>query len=135
MEVKLSSVFTKILNGELPSYKIHEDELTFSILAVPANQLGHVLVIPKEEVDHFTDVPFETYQRVMDNAYKIGKALKSATGCKRVGTIIQGFEVPHFHYHLVPVNAPDELDFKNARQFSKDEMENIQKRITEELSS
>tara|TARA_R110000868_G_scaffold110286_1_gene298986 strand:+ start:22456 stop:22857 length:402 start_codon:yes stop_codon:yes gene_type:complete len=129
----MPSVFTKIINGELPCYKIYEDDLVLSFLAVPPNQLGHTLVIPKEEVNHILDVPRETYLRVMEMGQLIGKAIHQVTGSKRVCYMVQGFEVPHFHLHLVPCNHPSDLDFKNAKAKPESDMKEIQQKIVKNL--
>lgn len=125
----MASIFTKIINGELPSYKIHEDELTIAILALDQVNLGHVIVIPKEEVNHWFDVPAEAYTRVGLNAQKIAKAMMKATGCPRVGTIVAGFEVPHYHLHLIPAWSIPDIDFKRAKRLSDQEMKDIQTKI------
>lgn len=125
----MASIFTKIINGELPSYKIHEDELTFSFLALDQVNLGHVLVIPKQEVNHWFDVPEKTYIQVQLNAQKIAKAIKSATNCPRVGVMVAGFEVQHYHVHLIPAWSIPDLDFKRASRRSEAEMKDIQKKI------
>ncbi|AZZ35769.1 HIT family protein [Bdellovibrio sp. qaytius] len=130
----MPTVFTKILNGELPSYKIHEDELTFSFLALDQVNPGHVLVIPKQEVNHWFDVPPEIYTRVGLNAQKIAKAIKLATGCPRIGVMVAGFEVPHYHMHLIPASSIPELDFKRAQKLSPEAMQEIQKKIIEALN-
>ena len=129
----MASVFTKIINGELPCYKLYEDELVLSFLAVPANQLGHALVIPKKEIDHILDVPQDEYARVMEIGQKVGKAIHKITGSKRVCFMVQGFEVPHFHLHVVPCNHPSDLDFKNATKRTDEEMIAIQSKIKSEL--
>ncbi len=125
----VASVFTKIISGELPSYKIHEDELTFSFLALDQVNLGHVLVIPKLEVNHWFDTPDETLIRVQLNAKKIAKAIKDVTGCPRVGVMVAGFEVPHYHVHLIPAWSIPDLDFKRAKRMSAAEMEDIQQKL------
>ncbi len=129
----MASVFTKIINGELPSYKIHEDELTVSILTLDQVNPGHVLVIPKNEVNHWFDVPAETFTRVGLNAQKIAKAIKAATNCPRVGTIVAGFEVPHFHLHLIPAWSIPDLDFKRAKRLPESEMKSLQLSIVKNL--
>lgn len=129
----MASVFTKIINGELPCYKIHEDDLTFSFLALDQVSLGHTLVIPKQEVNHWFDVPERTYAQVGANAQKIAKAVQAATGCPRVGTIVAGFEVPHYHLHLIPAWSIPDLDFKRAQRRSDQEMLEIQKKILNNL--
>jgi histidine triad (HIT) family protein len=125
----MSSVFTKIINGELPSYKIHEDDLTISILALDQVNLGHVIVIPKQEINHWFDVPAEIYTRVGLNAQLIAKAIIKATGCPRVGTIVAGFEVPHYHLHLIPAWSIPDLDFKRAKRLADDVMKDMQSKI------
>lgn len=129
------SIFTKLINGELPSYKIHEDDLTFSFLALDQVNLGHTLVIPKQEVNHWQDVPEKEYLRVAINAQKIAKAIKAATGCPRVGSIVAGFEVPHYHLHLIPAWSIPDLDFKRAKRYSDQELKEIQKKIISHLAT
>ena len=125
----MASIFTKIISGELPCYKIHEDEKTFSFLALDQVNLGHTLVIPKMEVNHWFDVPADVYTQVGINAQKIAKAIKEATGCPRVGTMVAGFEVPHYHLHLIPAWSIPDLDFKRAQRKSDQEMKQIQEKI------
>lgn len=130
----MSSVFTKIINEELPCFKLYEDDLVMSFLAVPPNQLGHALVIPKEEIDHIIDVPSDTYARVMQIGQLVGKAIHQVTKSKRVCFMVQGFEVPHFHLHVVPCNQPSDLDFRNAKARSDDDMKDMQEKIVKELT-
>ena len=130
----MSSVFTKIINNELPCYKIHEDDHTISILTIAPIQLGHTLVISKKEIDHWLDVEDEAYIQVMINAKKISMAIQRATGCKRIGTSIQGWEVPHFHYHLIPMFDPSDINFSKQKERSQDEMKQIADKIKNELA-
>jgi histidine triad (HIT) family protein len=125
----MASIFTRILHGELPAYRIYEDEYMFAILALDQVNLGHTLVIPKLEVDSFMDLPEPYYSAVFKNAQTIARAIKEATGCPRVGTIIAGFEVPHFHYHLIPAWSIPDLSFSRAQRRSEGEMLDIQKKI------
>ena len=129
----MASIFTKIISGEIPCYKIHEDDLTISFLALDQVNLGHTLVVPKKEVDHWLDVPEEAFVRVQLNAQKIGKAIKKVTGCPRIGTIVAGFEVPHYHLHLIPAWSIPDLDFKRAKRRTDDEMKEVQAKIKNEL--
>lgn len=119
----MSSIFTKILNGDIPSHKIYEDDLVFAFLDINPVQPGHTLVIPKNECDHWLDVPDSSYLAVMRAAKVIGKAIHKATGCKRVCTRIEGYEVPHFHYHLIPTNSTSDFEAKpqsmNGEQLAK----------------
>ncbi len=129
----MASVFTKILSGELPSYKIHEDDLTFSFLALDQVNLGHTLVIPKLEYNGWLDVPENIYTRIHLNSQKIGKAIQKATNCPRVGQMVAGFEVPHYHLHLIPAWSIPDLSFARAKRHSDEEMKKIQKAIIESL--
>lgn len=131
----MATVFTKILSGEWPSYKIHEDDKTYSFLALDQVNLGHVLVIPKQEVNHWFDVPADIYTQVGLNAQKIAKAIKLATDCPRVGTIVAGFEVQHYHLHLIPAWSIPDLDFKRATRRTDQEMKQIQEKIVSHLNS
>lgn len=126
----MASVFTKIINGELPCYKIFEDDLTLSFLALEQVTEGHTLVIPKMEVDHWLDVPEEIYLKVHANSQKIGKAVKEFTKAPRILTVAVGFEVPHYHLHLIPAHGMSDLDFKKGKKLPAAEMERIQKGIT-----
>ena len=128
------SVFTKIIQGELPSYKIYEDDLVIAILALDQINLGHTLVIPKEEINHWFDVPEKTYLTLQKTSQKIGQAIKSATGCSRVLTAAIGFEVPHYHLHLIPAWSMADLNFTKAKRHSDAEMTEILKKIKSQLS-
>lgn len=129
----MASVFTKIINGELPAYRIHEDELTISILTLEQVRLGHTLVIPKVEVNHWFDVPEESLLRVEKNAQKIAKAIKSATGCERVLKVAVGFEVHHYHLHLIPAWTMADLNFSLGKKFPEAETKEIQSKIISAL--
>ncbi len=125
----MASIFTKIIEGELPSFKIHEDELTITILTLDQVNPGHCLVIPKKEVNHWFECEDPAYQAVHQNARRVGRAIQKATGCKRVGQAVLGFEVPHYHLHLIPLESIQELDFKRARRLSSEEMKTLQQKI------
>ena len=130
----MPSIFTKIINGEIPCYKIHEDEYTFSFLDINPINIGHTLIVPKIEIDNFVDVPEPYYSAVFTNAKIISKAIQRATGCNRVSTVIAGWDVPHFHYHLIPTNIFSDLDFKKAKSIGSEEMKKIQDNIIKILS-
>ncbi len=129
----MASIFTRIIQGELPSYKIHEDDLTIAILTIEPIHLGHTLVIPKQEVNHWFDVPEKAYIQVQMNAQKIAKAIKAATDCPRVLTTAVGFEVPHYHLHLIPAWGPGDLSFAKAQKRTDAEMKEIQQKIISHL--
>jgi histidine triad (HIT) family protein len=125
----MSTIFKKIIDGDIPSYKIYENEHTFAFLDISPVQLGHTLVVPKVEIDYFLDVPEPYYSAVFTTAKLVAKAIHRATTCQRVGTIILGFDVPHFHYHLIPMFTPDDLDLRKAKSRSEQEMKKIQQDI------
>lgn len=131
----MASVFTKIINGELPCYKIYEDETVLSFLALDQVNLGHTLVICKEEINSWMEVPAETYQHLHVVSQKIGKAIRQASGAPRVGQIVAGFEVPHYHLHLIPAWSIPDLDFKRAQKRSDEEMKRIQAEIIEKMKA
>lgn len=130
----MSSVFTKIINNELPAYRILENDLVISFLTIEPIQLGHTLVVPKTEVNHWMDVNEEEYLEVYLQAKKIAKAIQKATGSKRVAQAVVGLEVPHFHLHLIPMWDPTDLDFKKSRPSSKEEMLMMQEKILSYLN-
>ncbi len=129
----MSSLFTRIIQGELPCHKVHEDELTFTFLNINPIQLGHLLIVPKKEVDHAIDCDDASYMKVYENAKQIGQALKKATGCDRVGYAVQGFEVPHFHLHLIPMNGPQDFLFENQTPAEPNDLKSMAMKIQELL--
>ena len=131
----MSSVFTKIIEGGLPAYKIFEDDQVISFLALDQINMGHCLVVPKKEVDHFFDIDDDLYAQTFLIAKKIAKAIKSATGCVRVGVAVQGFEVAHTHIHLIPVWNPDEFDFKKQKTRPAEQMKEFQEKIISSLEA
>ena len=130
----MSSVFTKIIEGSLPCYKLFENDKIMSFLTIEPIQLGHALVIPKTEIDHWLDVDDETYLEVHRQAKVIGKAIQQATNSPRVAQAVVGLEVPHFHLHLIPMWTPDDLDFRKAKPSTQEEMKTMQERILKHLS-
>lgn len=129
----MASIFTKIIRGEIPCHKIYENEHVMAFLDIHPVQLGHTLIVPKIEVDSHLEVPEPYYSAVFLAAQKIGKALQAATGCTRVGTMILGFDVPHFHYHLVPIWQMGDMDLKKAKTYPAETMKEIQEKIVSRL--
>lgn len=125
----MASVFTKIIQGELPAYKVYEDELVIAILALDQVNLGHTLVIPKQEVNHWFDTTEKDYIAVQTVALKLGKAIRKATNCERVLTAAIGFEVPHYHLHLIPAWSMADLNFAKGQKRSEAEMKDILAKI------
>lgn len=119
----MASVFTKIINGEIPSYKIAENTNYIAILDAFPLVEGHVLIIPKQEVDKIFDIDKQSYLGLMDFAYDIAQAIEKAIPCLRVGIAVVGLEVPHVHVHLVPLNSMQDINFSNPKlQLSAEKM-------------
>ena len=132
----MSSIFTKIIQGEIPCYKIAEDEKYFAFLDINPLTEGHTLVIPKKEVDNIFDLDDELIAGLNVFAKKIARALNKAMDCKRVGIIVLGTEVPHAHIHLIPFKKETDLCFKNPKlKLSQEEFENIKKKIIKNIKS
>jgi histidine triad (HIT) family protein len=121
-----TSVFTKIVQGEIPSYKIFEDEKCIAFLDAFPLMKGHVLVIPKIEEDYLFDLENSLYNHLFSQVKNISIAIKKATKCSRVGIIVAGYEVPHAHIHLIPTWTMDDMSFtKKKPKISKEEFEEI----------
>lgn len=125
----MSSIFTKIINGEIPAYKIAEDDKFLAFLDVNPNAKGHTLCIPKQEINKIFDMNEDLYLELMQFSRKIAMALEKAIDCKRIGMAVVGLEVPHAHVHLIPLNEMDEMRFSNKVKLEKEEFESIVKSI------
>lgn len=121
----MPTIFTKIINGEIPCYKIAEDENFFAFLDINPNAKGHSLCIPKKEVDKIMDLDEDTYLGLMAFSRKVAKAIESALDCKRVGLTVIGLEVPHAHVHLIPLNEMKEATFQHKVVLEKEDFEAI----------
>lgn len=119
----MSSIFTKIVNNEIPCYKIAEDANFLAFLDVNPNAKGHTLCIPKQEINKIFDIEDELYLGLMQFSKKIAVALEKTVPCKRIGMAVIGLEVPHAHVHLIPLNEMDEMRFQNKVSLSKEEFE------------
>ena len=129
------SIFSKIVAGEVPCYKIAETDKFLAFLDVFPMQRGHALVIPKVEIDYLFDLDEETYKGLWSFARTIAKAIDSAIECERVGVTVLGMEVPHAHIHLVPLNKEGDLSFSLPKlKFSDDEFKEIAKSIADKLT-
>lgn len=129
----MSTIFTKIVNGEIPAYKIAEDDNYFAFLDVNPNAKGHTLCIPKQEINKIFEMDDELYLGLMKFSKKIAIALEKTVPCKRVGMAVVGLEVPHAHVHLIPLNEMDEMRFQNKVSLSKEEFEALAKSIQANL--
>ena len=127
------SLFTKIIQGEITSYKIHEDDLTFTFLNINQTNRGSILIIPKLQIDNFYDLPDADYQAIFHTAKLLSPVLKQAFGSARVGLVIEGFEVPHAHIKLFPLNTANDITNSNILMPSAEAMTEIQNKILEIL--
>ena len=132
----MASIFTRIVNGDIPSYKVAENENYYAFLDINPLATGHTLVIPKHEVDYIFDLESEEYAGLWKFAQKVAKAIDSAIPCKRVGVAVLGMEVPHAHIHLVPLQSEGDLDFrKEKQQLTSDEFAAIAGKIAAAFAS
>lgn len=129
----MSSIFTKIINGAIPCYKIAEDEQFFAFLDINPNAIGHTLCIPKQEVDKLFDLDDEMYLGLMRFSKKVATALEKTVPCERIGMAVIGLEVPHAHVHLIPINEMNEMRFQNKVSLTPAEFEALALKIRQNL--
>lgn len=125
----METLFSKIISGEIPSYKIAEDASCYAFLDINPNVKGHVLCVPKKPVDKLFDLPEEDYKLLMNFVRKVGLALRQAVPCKRVALSVVGLEVPHAHIHLIPLEEMDDIRFQKKETCTPEEMWQIAERI------
>jgi len=130
----VASIFTKIIAREIPGHFIWEDDLCISIMTIMPIRDGHCMVIPKQEVDHWDDVPEDTARHLMSVSQKVAKAVKAVVPCLRVGVSIVGIEVPHTHIHLMPMDTTADMDFRNSREVSQESLADMAARIRQVLT-
>ena len=123
----MASIFSRIVAGEIPCYKVAETEDFLAFLDINPLAKGHTLCIPKKEIDYIFDIDDQQFAALHLFSKRVAKALKQTVPCLRVGVAVQGLDVPHAHIHLIPLNSPDDLDFKksNRPQFSPEEMKDL----------
>ena len=117
----MASIFSKIVQGKIPSYKIAEDKNYYAFLDINPNSRGHTLVIPKKEENKLFDLDKETYAGLMDFSYRVAKALEKTVPCERIGMSVIGLEVPHVHVHLIPINFMDDMRFTKKEQLTQEQ--------------
>jgi histidine triad (HIT) family protein len=126
----MAGIFARIASGEIPSYKIAEDERFFAFLDINPLAKGHTLVIPKKEIDYLFDIDEEMYKDLWLFAMKVAKAIRQVVPCIKVGVAVIGLEVPHAHIHLVPMNTMDDINFSHPKlTFPSDEMKQLANEI------
>ena len=129
----MSSIFTKIVNGEIPCYKIAEDDNYLAFLDVNPNTKGHTLCIPKQEINKIFDMEEEHYLGLMKFSRKVAKAVEKTVECKRIGVAVVGLEVPHVHVHLIPLQDMDDMRFQRKTSLTPEEFQDLAKQIASNL--
>ncbi len=129
----MPTIFTKILNGEIPCYKIAETKDFLAFLDIRPIKRGHVLCIPKQEVNYIFDLDDKTYVGLMRFSKKVAKAIKKVIPCKRIGIVVIGLEVPHAHVHLIPLDTIADVNFSNFLTFEKEVMTDIAEKISKAM--
>lgn len=129
----MSSIFTKIINGEIPCYKITENEDFIAFLDVNPNAKGHTLCVPKQEINKIFDMPEDLYLGLMAFSRKVAIALEKTVPCKRIGVAVVGLEVPHTHVHLIPLHDMDDMRFQRKTTLTPEEFTALANQIAENL--
>ncbi len=131
----MASIFTKIINGEIPSHKVAEDDQFYAFMDIRPIQRGHVLVVPKIEEDYLFDLDDELLSRILLFAKPIAHALDELVDCERVGVMIAGLEVPHAHVHLIPFSDGSQLSFEHASPADSDDLADLAAKLREKLGT
>lgn len=132
----MPSIFSKIIAGDIPSYKVAENATCFAFLDINPLTEGHTLIVPKKEVDYLYDLDNETYNSLMQFSKQVAIAIKNAVPCKRITSVVLGFEVPHAHIHLIPAHNERDVNFSNPKiKFTKEEFEVTAKKIAQSYSN
>lgn len=130
----MPSIFTKIINGEIPCYKVAEEADFFAFLDINPNSKGHTLCVPKKEVDKIFDLDEETYLGLMAFSRRVGRAIAEEVPCKRVGMTVIGLEVPHVHVHLIPLHSMANATFQHKERMSPEAFEELARKLHARLS-
>lgn len=131
----MASLFTKIINGEIPSYKVAEDEYFYAFLDISPVAWGHTLLVPKKEIDYLFDLEDDLLAKMMVFAKKIAKTLEKVIVCQRVGVTVIGLEVPHAHIHLIPIQKEEDINFNKERpSYSAEQLQQLTKDIVKEFN-
>jgi len=131
----MPTIFTKIINGEIPSYKVAETDDFLAFFDINPNAKGHTLCIPKKEVNKLLDLDEDTYSRLMAFSRKVGLALREVVDCKRIGMSVVGLEVPHVHVHLIPLNQMGEMTFQQKVKLTDEEFKDLAEKVAKEYEN
>ena len=129
----MPSIFTRIINGEIPTHKIDEDEHCYAFLDINPNAVGHTLCVPKKEVDKLFDLDLEIYMHLMQFSKRIAAALEQAVPCKRVGMAVVGLEVPHAHVHLIPIHQMTDMNFQTKVKMQEEDFISLANKIRSKI--
>jgi histidine triad (HIT) family protein len=130
------TIFSRIINGEIPSYRISEDEFFLAFLDINPLREGHTLVIPKTETDRFFDLGIDYLSRILVFAKPIAKAIEKSFACNRCGMIVVGLEVPHAHLHLIPIDRVNDMDFKKPKlRLNEQEFRSVQEKLISNMKT
>jgi histidine triad (HIT) family protein len=127
----MASIFTKIINGQIPCFKVAESDDFFAFLDINPNAKGHTLVVPKKEVNKLFDLDENTYLGLMQFSKKVAKALEKVVPCERIGLTVIGLEVPHVHVHLIPLHSMKNIDFKHKEKMTSEEFTALAQKISD----
>ncbi len=131
----MDSVFTKIIKKEISSFTVYEDSDVIAFLDIKPVKMGHTLVVPKKQIDYIFDLDSDYYNKLWTTTRKIANGLKKSVICKRVGISVVGFEVPHCHIHLIPINTISDMSFDNIYDYNSSEMTDIAERIKKNIKN
>jgi histidine triad (HIT) family protein len=130
----MATIFTRIINGEIPCYKVAEDDRYIAILDINPLKAGHTLIVPKREIDYIFDIDDKTISGMIIFAKKIALAIKMVVDCKRIGVVVVGLEVPHAHIHLIPMNCEADISFSKPREkLSTEEFSDLAQKISRKV--
>ena len=131
----MDSVFTKIIKKEISSYTVHEDSDIIAFLDINPVKMGHTLVVPKKQIDYIFDLDSDDYNKLWTTTKKIANGIRKSVVCRRVGISVVGFEVPHCHIHLIPINTISDMSFDNIYDYNSSEMTDIAERIRKNIKN
>ena len=125
----MTSIFTKIINKEIPCFKIHEDDNCIAFLDINPNSIGHTLCVLKKEIDYLFNLSSNEYTMLMNFSKKVASGIEKSVDCKRIGLAVVGLEVPHVHVHLIPINSVNDMNFSNSINLKKEDFEKLSIKI------